>query len=385
MTVKNVKLVFDRRHRATDTTPAPVEFSVNMGDGRRRIIPTGVRLCAGQWDADASLVRFHSDARALNRRLIEALQAANAQIVAQITMYGYLTDDAVDRIFGIDRREREKPASFIEWARDQSGLTNARGTTKERREVVLRAVEAFGRIRTFDDLTPARVKAFDDYLRRTGHRCDYTLKSNYHKVLHYFCRLAISAELIERDPYAVFRPKAGRPRERRPLTAAELDRLRAAVLPDRLARVRDLFIFCAYTGLAYADSQCVEFFEVVDISGARFIDATRRKTGTRFLTPLLAPAAAVLSRYGGRLPHITNQRANVYLHEIERRLNLCKPLTTHVARHTFATTVALAHGVPVESLSRMLGHRDIKTTQIYAKVLAQTVADDGAALAAKIR
>lgn len=164
-----------------------------------------------------------------------------------------------------------------------------------------------------------------------------------------------------------------------------LDRLRAAVLPDRLARVRDLFIFCAYTGLAYSDSQCVEFFEVVDISGARFIDATRRKTGTRFLTPLLAPAEAVLRRYGGRLPLISNQRANVYLHEVERRLGFRKPLTTHVARHTFATTVALANGVPIETLSRMLGHRDIHTTQIYARVLAQSVADDGAALAAKIR
>lgn len=199
-----------------------------------------------------------------------------------------------------------------------------------------------------------------------------------------FCRLAISAELIDRDPYAVFRPRPGRSKERQPLTAAELSRLRSAVLPERLARVRDLFIFCAYTGLAYSDSQLGGFFDIVERSGARFIDATRRKTGTRFLTPLLAPAEAVLRRYGGRLPLISNQRANAYLHEIERRLNLCKPLTTHVARHTFATTVALAHGVPVESLSRLLGHRDIKTTQIYAKVLAQSVADDGAELVAKI-
>ena len=149
------------------------------------------------------------------------------------------------------------------------------------------------------------------------------------------------------------------------------------------ARARPIYIL--RLGLAYSDSQLVEFFDIVERSGARFIDATRRKTGTRFLTPLLAPAEAILCRYGGRLPLISNQRANAYLHEVERRLNLCKPLTTHVARHTFATTVALAHGVPVESLSRMLGHRDIKTTQIYAKVLAQTVADDGAALAAKIR
>lgn len=384
MTVKNVKLVFDRRHRATPDNPAAVEFAVPMGDGRRRIIPTGVRLCAGQWDAEASRVQFHPDAAALNRRLLAALQAANAQIVAHLTLYGELTDAAVDQIFGIERPERRRPASFVAWCREQNDLTNDRATTKERREVVLRAVEAFGRLRTFDDLTPARVKAFDDYLRRTGNRTDYTLKSNYHKVLHYFCRLAISAELIDRDPYAVFRPRPGRSKERQPLTAAELSRLRSAVLPERLARVRDLFIFCAYTGLAYSDSQLVEFFDIVERSGARFIDATRRKTGTRFLTPLLAPAEAILRRYGGRLPLISNQRANAYLHEVERRLGFRKPLTTHVARHTFATTVALANGVPIETLSRMLGHRDIHTTQIYARVLAQSVADDGAELVAKI-
>ena len=91
MAVKNVKLVFDRRHRATPDTPAAVEFAVPMGDGRRRIIPTGVRLCAGQWDAEASRVQFHPDAAALNRRLLAALQAANAQIVAHLTLYGELT------------------------------------------------------------------------------------------------------------------------------------------------------------------------------------------------------------------------------------------------------------------------------------------------------
>ena len=75
----------------------------------------------------------------------------------------------------------------------------------------------------------------------------------------------------------------------------------------------------------------------------------------------------------------------ISIREFERRLGLTKPPTAHVARHTFATTVALANGVPIESLSRMLGHRDIHTTQIYAKVLAQTVVDDGAELAGKIR
>ena len=125
MTVKNVKLVFDRRHRATPDNPAAVEFAVPMGDGRRRIIPTGVRLCAGQWDAEASRVQFHPDAAALNRRLLAALQAANAQIVAHLTLYGELTDAAVDQIFGIERPERRRPASFVAWCREQNDITSS--------------------------------------------------------------------------------------------------------------------------------------------------------------------------------------------------------------------------------------------------------------------
>lgn len=81
----------------------------------------------------------------------------------------------------------------------------------------------------------------------------------------------------------------------------------------------------------------------------------------------------VLKKYKRKLPIISNEKYNDYLHVVESHLGLNKPLTSHVARHTFATTVALAHDVPIESVSKMLGHKDIKTTQIYAKVLKSTI------------
>lgn len=99
-----------------------------------------------------------------------------------------------------------------------------------------------------------------------------------------------------------------------------------------------------------------------------YIDGSRIKTDTKYFTPILAPAMKVLEKYDYRLPKISNQKANDYLHVIQTELRIRQNLTFHVARHSFAT-LALAHDVPIENVARMLGHENIKTTQIYAKIL----------------
>lgn len=381
---KNVRFVFDRRHTATADRTAALEYVVPMGTGRRRFLPSGFRLYAGEWDGTQVVGR--PDAKKLNRLIDAARQRANKQIVSAINLCGKLTDADVDRIFGVDRIERRRPELFFPWAREQNENRNVGRATKVRLALALDKLEKSRLVRTFDDLTPARMKRFDDWLRRENPaRKDVTLRNCYHKPIQWLCGCAVAEELIDKNPYTVFRPRPGHTQPRNPLTAAELDLLRAAPLTGYLAKARDLFIFGAYTGLAYSDTQLVDESDVVERGGVRYIDTRRRKTGTRFLTPLLAPAAEVMARYGGRPPVLSNQRANTYLRQVARRVGIDKPLTTHVARHTFATTVALAHGVPIESLSRMLGHTNIRTTQIYARVLAQTVADDGARLAAQIQ
>ena len=110
-----------------------------------------------------------------------------------------------------------------------------------------------------------------------------------------------------------------------------------------------------------------------------YIDGSRIKTDTKFFTPILAPAMKVLEKYDYQLPKISNQKANDYLHVIQMELHISQKLTFHVARHSFAT-MALAHDVPIENVARMLGHQDIKTTQIYAKVLRSTIERHATAL-----
>jgi len=154
----------------------------------------------------------------------------------------------------------------------------------------------------------------------------------------------------------------------------------------RLARVRDVFIFQIYTGLSYCDmAELIEDNIEIGIDGKRWIVIHRKKTGTRSSIPLLPRAQEILDRYKidpvcisehKLLPVCTNQRMNGYLKEIADLCEIKKPLTTHIARHTFATTITLSHGVPIETVSKMLGHSDLKTTQIYSKVVDKKIADD---------
>jgi len=155
---------------------------------------------------------------------------------------------------------------------------------------------------------------------------------------------------------------------------------------ERLMNVRDIFLFSCYTGLAYADVKKLSKVHIlVGIDGGKWIKINRTKTDTRSSIPLLPTAEALIEKYSQDpkcvaanilLPVLSNQKMNSYLKEIADVCGINKNITFHLARHTFATTVTLSNHVPIESVSKMLGHRSIKTTQQYAKVLDRKISDD---------
>ena len=131
-----------------------------------------------------------------------------------------------------------------------------------------------------------------------------------------------------------------------------------------------------YTGLAYSDMYNVDWTQAEKRKDGRYyIRQSRLKTNEEYYLLLLPPAVAVLERYKWQLPTISNQKYNDYLKGLGLACGIKKPLTSHVARHTFATTITLANHVPIEIVAKMMGHSDIKTTQRYAKVLAEDVID----------
>jgi site-specific recombinase XerD len=162
------------------------------------------------------------------------------------------------------------------------------------------------------------------------------------------------------------------------LTEDEIDSLINKVFKiDRLTKVRDVFVFQIYTGLSFADLYDLTKDSIeVGVDGKEWIVINRKKTHVRSAIPILPRAREILLKYNYHLPVYCNQRTNSYLKEIADLCNINKPLTSHIARHTFATTVTLSKGVPIETVSKMLGHTDIRTTQIYAKITDRKVASD---------
>jgi integrase/recombinase XerD len=198
--------------------------------------------------------------------------------------------------------------------------------------------------------------------------------------------LAIKNEWIDKDPFLQFKPKFTHV-EREFLTNEELTRIEQRHFSlQRLQMVQDLFVFSCYTGLAYIDVFNLDASNLtIGINGKYWITTSRQKTGKPVKIPLLPKAQAIIDKYkkdptvqkqNKLLPTYTNQRVNAYLKEIADLCEITKPLTFHIARHTFATTVTLTNGVPIETVSKLLGHSSMRATQIYAKVVESKVMND---------
>ena len=185
-------------------------------------------------------------------------------------------------------------------------------------------------------------------------------------------------------------------KQREFLSANELNNLETyKFLIERLDRVRDLFVFSCYTGISYSDiMELTNNNLIIGEDGHNWIATKRLKTKTSVRVPLLGPAKNVLTKYKNHpvtkhsatlLPKITNEKTNLYLKEIADAVGIKKNLTFHMARHTFATTVTLSNGVPIETVSKMLGHTKLATTQIYARVLDKKISEDMLALQKKLK
>ncbi|WP_317173191.1 site-specific integrase [Maribacter aquimaris] len=241
------------------------------------------------------------------------------------------------------------------------------------------------------DLDYAFVLSFESFLRSYQPK-HYQGKIGNNAVMKHIQRLrkmvtlAYHMEWIERDPFVKFKPKLEK-REREFLTDLELERIQNLNTNiERLSVVKDLFIFSCYTGISYGDIIKLKKDHIIlGIDDNPWIMTTRNKNGNPFKIPLLPVIESLIQKYenhhrtqftGSLMPNISNQRLNSYLKEIADLCGIKKNLTFHMARHTFATTVTLSNGVPIETVSKLLGHTKLATTQIYARVIERKVSDD---------
>ena len=244
---------------------------------------------------------------------------------------------------------------------------------------------------SLEEVTPKFLSNFDNYLR-----VEYNMANNHamkiRQKLRTIYKVAIDNGWVSKNPFSTVKIHF-EPVERDVLTKSELTALiQTDMIFDRLEKMRDVFVFACFTGLAHCDVAGLTKENIItDEAGQVWLKTHRQKTSEVVDIPLLEIPQLIIKKYQGMkelngklLPTLTNSCSNLYLKEVAVRCGINKTLTFHMARHTFATTVTLSNGVPIESVAKMLGHRNIRTTQIYAKVIKDKLAEDMSKLATRI-
>jgi site-specific recombinase XerD len=232
------------------------------------------------------------------------------------------------------------------------------------------------------DLNYDFISKFEHYFK-TVRKCNHNSTMKYLKNLKTVVNMSIKKEWIQNNPFSKFETKVHETK-RTYLSKEELKSIEEKEFKIlRLDQIRDFFVFSCYTGYAYSD---IEKLKPTDIKthfdGSKWIITSRTKTDTQSNVPILPKAKEIIDKYkdnvesirlGKLFPIPSNVKYNAYLKEIADLCNVDKKLSTHVGRHTFATTVTLSNGVSIETVSSMLGHKSLRTTQIYAKVVEEKV------------
>lgn len=391
-TIKNMittKIIYDRKKRAKTEGTGTIEVRVTVAR-RAYYISTGVRVREREWKA--GMVVNRPDAPVLNERLAIIYEIVDREANRCIKAGEPISTEILKaKVWPVKEAASTEP-KFLEWVEKQvEQLTIAYGTRKQYRTLAHRLHE-FGDIQRWQDVTAENICAFDAWLHKRQKNDGSTLIDSavfkYHRSLKALLNRAVTFSKIERNPYELLRGKFKRgDRENvEYLTENEMQAIESLEIPDDdlLRQSRDLFIFQMYTGLSYSDAEAFDISQYRKDGDTYTHIGERIKTGVAYVSQLLPPAIRVLEKYGMKTPQIENHVYNRALKSIGMSAGIKIPLHSHLARHTFATWM-LRNGAKIENVSRMLGHTNIRQTQRYAKVMAESVHEDYDMIAEKMK
>ena len=387
--------LFYPRGNAVDTNgQAPLYLRITV-NGQRSELSIKRKVLLSKWNSNAGKMKGTSnDARALNR-YIDDVRAKINKIYYRLSENNQLvTSTNIKNVYLGKNVEHKMVLAIFQDHNDKVekliGKDFAAGTA-ERYRTAKKHVSDYIRCEyntndiSVKDVNHQFITGFEFYLktsRKCGHNTAIKYITNFKKII----RIAYANNWIDKDPFLHWKATL-KIVDREFLTAEEIQKLvEKNFRIERLDQVKDVFLFCCFTGLAYSDVKKLSSDNIIlGIDGEQWIKSKRTKTKIPTNIPLLPVAAAILEKYknfndkaenGLLLPVLSNQKTNAYLKEIGDLCEINKNLTFHLARHTFATTVTLSNGVPIESVSKMLGHKSLKTTQHYAKIIDRKISED---------
>lgn len=368
-------------------------------DGKRVNLSLKHEIPLNQWDARRSKVSGRSlEAKEINE-YIQHVRAELFSCYRDLKLEGEIIDaESVKKAYLKEEENLETLSSLFKYHNDNENHNLSQATISHYCTTQRYLLEFVGKKYKSKDLLLKRldyafVTGFETFLRNYHSKDHYGYMSNNGAMKHIqrfrkMVRIAINLGWINHNPLQGYSIKMHK-NEREFLTQVELDKmvkLRTAI--DRLDLVRDLFIFSCYTGISYGDMMNLDFKNLQSIDNSQWIITKRAKTDNSVRLPLLSIPLEIINKYSDHprrknsslLPNLSNQKLNSYLKELADKCSIDKNLTFHMARHTFATTVTLTNGVPIETVSKILGHSRLATTQIYARVLDKKISADMKAL-----
>jgi integrase len=373
------KFVFNRKkQRLSKGETALVQLRITISR-KVRFFSTGIYIEKNQWTGtDKAWITNCENAKDYNDFLNDVLVRVRSEEIKALQRGGALNHEVITNLI----KGNDMSVSFIDFIKTDSAKRNDISEDTRKQVIYLaKKLERFG-IVNFSDLTLKNIQYAHYELIKEGKKESTVHK--FHATVAVYIARAIRLDLFQWDknPYLKFKTKRPRYADRKYLTQEELIQIEQKEFSiPRLQFVRDAFIFSCYTGLAYSDLTDLLPANIVEEHGREFIKTHRIKTDERALILLLAKAKEILKKYEGQregfcFPAVSNQKMNAYLKEIADLSGISQNLTFHMARHTFATTVMLRQGVSLEVTQKALGHSDIKTTQIYAKMVDTRVAEE---------
>jgi site-specific recombinase XerD len=395
MNANITNLFYIKRAKPNKLGLVPIFHRITV-NGQRIDKSTGNYIEPELWSSEAGRMKGKSEhARSINNhldRLIAQVSEGEKELILHRKEVNYLN------MKNLLSGKGEKTRTIVPIFNDHNDRIQAlvsigefsQGTI-ERYKITLRHLKNFLEWKynlndiAVDKIDYAFIMDFDFYLR-TQRKCKNNSCVKYVKNFRKIFNVCLDNEWVTLDPFKKYKSKTIIV-ERDYLTELEIHNIQIKKITiPRLDLVRDIFLFSCFTGLAYIDVQQLTTDNIsIGIDGDKWIFKNRQKTDTVSKIPLLPLAQEVINKYASHpvclnenrlLPILSNQKMNAYLKEIADICEINKELTFHIARHTFATTVTLSNGVPMETVSKMLGHTNLKTTQHYAKILDKKISED---------
>jgi site-specific recombinase XerD len=387
-------LFYAKRAKASVNGSVPIYTRITI-NGKRIELSTNRFVDISKWSTEAGKMKGNSEeARSINSHLdMFKIKIIDGQMELIHKNIPVTAETIKNKILGFEERKRMLVPIFQDHnnkIKELVGKEYAPGTL-ERYKTSLKHTIDFLEWKykisdiEIDKINHAFITDYEFYLRSVRN-CANNTAVKYIKNFSKIIKICLANNWIDRNPFSNYKAKV-REVERVYLSEAEIENIiNKDFKTERLSVVRDIFLFSCFTGLAYIDVKNLTKSHIsLGIDGEKWIFTHRQKTETASKIPILPITHMIIDKYEDHpeccnqnklLPILSNQKMNAYLKEIAGICEIEKELTFHIARHTFATTVTLTNGVPIESVSKMLGHKNLRTTQHYAKVLDKKVSED---------